>query len=264
MDTSRDFELEKVFLLREKHNGQKTSAYESDLLRLHAGEPLAYIIGFIPFLGAKIFLDSHPLIPRPETEYWTEEAVREITVYREQFTEKEERIKILDLCAGSGAIGVAVLQRVPGVLVDFADIDSSHFPTIQKNVRTNGIDESLVHILESDIWSAITDTYDFILSNPPYLSKNRTDRIETSVLQSEPEKALFAEENGFALIRKILEGLDAHLKPKGVLYIEHEPEHEETLKELAHTLHFKAETLPDQYGVLRYSIIRRLKVESGM
>lgn len=69
---------DKKWLLEEKYKGIPSAEYEADLRRLEAGEPLAYVIGSIPFCHTKIFLESKPLIPRPETEYWTMKAIEDI------------------------------------------------------------------------------------------------------------------------------------------------------------------------------------------
>src|SRR3989344_7610901 len=214
-------------LLYEKYNGKKTPEYAQALARLALGEPLAYVIGWIPFLGCKIFLDSHPLIPRPETEYWVEQALTSITHSAQRITKKGENpalrvpsyeLRVLDLFAGSGAIGIAVLRHVPEARVDFGEIDAAHFPTIEKNIRENGIDASRAHIVETDVWSKIFERYDVVLANPPYLSQNRRERIQSSVLTHEPEKALFTDEDGFALIEKTISGLRDHLVPGGQCY----------------------------------------------
>jgi len=264
-------------LLYEKYNGKKTPEYAQDLARLALGEPLAYVIGWIPFLGCKIFLDSHPLIPRPETEYWVEQALTSITHSAQRITKKGENpalrvpsyeLRVLDLFAGSGAIGIAVLRHVPNARVDFGEIDERHFPTIRKNIAEN-IQENHIdtknprgflvstRIIHTDVWSGIRDTYDIVFANPPYLSKNRTEKIQKSVLAHEPKTALFAEDDGFALIEKTIFGLPNHLVSGGQCYIEHEPEHRERIHALAGELGMTAETHPDQYGILRYSRLER-------
>jgi len=87
-------------LRREKYAGAKDANMYDDLVRLAHGEPLAYVIGTQPFLGLTLHLDSHPLIPRPETEWWTELLIAHIGT---------KKLSVLDLCAGSGAVGLAVL-----------------------------------------------------------------------------------------------------------------------------------------------------------
>lgn len=268
MDYSSNRAVEKEFLLREKYNGVKNSEYEADVMRVENGEPLAYVIGFVPFLNCKIFLDSRPLIPRPETEYWVEKAIHDTQklipktdmiyhISKEKAGEAKS-IHCLDLFAGSGCVGVALLKHIPNAQVNFGELEEVHFPTIQKNVRENEIDETRARILHTDVWSGITNLYDIVCANPPYLSESRLNLIEPSVLTYEPKKALFADENGFALIRRLILGIEAHLNPKGLVYIEHEPEHAEMIQKCAEEHGFSTETKQDQYGVLRYSVLKKV------
>ena len=213
--------------------------------QLKTAEPEEYEIGWKPFLDTEVFLDSRPLIPRNETEHWVEKAIAEIP--------SEKPLKCLDLFAGSGAIGIAVLKHRPLTHVDFGEINPAHFPTIGKSLLKNGIAESRTRFIETDVWSNITDTYDYIFANPPYLSKNRLERIQPSVLAHEPHTALFAEEDGFALIRKTIEDARKHLSEGGVLWIEHEPEHVEAILTLSKEKGFRAQTYQDQYKVSRFS-----------
>lgn len=252
---------EKQFLLEEKYAGVRSRDYEADCIRLTNGEPLAYVIGWVPFLDCKIFLDSRPLIPRPETEYWVEKAIKELSgsSFQVPALGNDRPMRILDLFAGSGAIGVAVLKHVPNVHVDFGEIDTAHFPTIRKNISacsTFEVEHARTKIIQTDVWGGISETYDFILTNPPYISRSRTGRIQDSVLKYEPKKALFAEEDGFGLVRKLIEGAKKHLNEKGILYIEHESEQTEMLQECATKAGFSVETHKDQYEVLRYSSLK--------
>jgi release factor glutamine methyltransferase len=130
-----NFNQEHFWLLNDKYHGIESEVFHADVKRLESGVPLAYLIGWATVsCGTKIYLDSRPLIPRPETEYWAKFAIDEI--------QKCKHPRVLDLCAGSGCIGVAVLKAVPDSMVDFVEIDESHHETILKNVRENGIDEN--------------------------------------------------------------------------------------------------------------------------
>src|SRR5690606_17142556 len=114
--------------------------------RLEAGEPLGYVIGHVPFLGCNIFLDSHPLIPRPETEFWLNTAIKEII----SSSLTRRNIKVLDLCSGSGAIGVAVAKHILDAKVDFAEVDPLHQKTIERNVTENNINPDRTRVIVGD------------------------------------------------------------------------------------------------------------------
>lgn len=233
---------EQQWLLNEKYNGIKTSEFENDLKRLKSGEPLAYVIGWQPFCGTKIYLDSHPLIPRPETEYWVQLAIHQI--------KKKENPKVLDLCAGSGCIGVAILKAIPSSTVDFVEIDESHHVIILKNIHENGIDEKRTRIFGGSLFENITEQYNAILTNPPYIDPNLSDRIGDSVRGQEPDLALFGGTGGMELIREILAKSGQFLKSDGVLYIEHEPEQVDEIKKLLPGIVVER----DQFGVGRFSV----------
>ncbi|MCL9972109.1 MAG: peptide chain release factor N(5)-glutamine methyltransferase [Candidatus Pacebacteria bacterium] len=212
-----------------------------------SSEPEAYQIGWIPFLGATIYLDSHPLIPRTETEWWVEQCIKTIPTDRP--------VRVLDLFSGSGCVGVAVLLHTPNTHVTFAELVPAHCETIKKNIAANTIDQSRTTVVESNVWSAVSGTYDLILANPPYLAESRRARIEDSVLIHEPHAALFADKDGFALIEATIEGLPEHLSVGGHCWIEHEPEHATEIHESAQRLGLSTSTHQDQYRVERYSVI---------
>jgi release factor glutamine methyltransferase len=238
---------EEEWLLTDKYNDIVTPAFESDRERLRNGEPLAYVIGWIPFLDTRIFLDSHPLIPRPETEYWVAQACTEIR------TSKNARV--LDLCAGSGCIGIALLHSIEDIHVDFAEIDASHHATILKNLHENGISTSQTQIIGGDLFSNVTKQYDYILSNPPYIDP-ALDRATESVRVHEPATALYGGIDGFEIIARIITEAPAFLTPKGVLIIEHEPEQSASICHTASLSGFETEVCKDQFGVERFSLLR--------
>ncbi len=248
-------EREQVWLLEEKYGGEKNFAFFADVELLAAGEPLAYIIGHIPFLDTTIHLDSKPLIPRPETEYWVERAIEAVAARAKR---APQPLRILDLCAGSGCIGVAVLKALPMVRVDFCEIDAHHHATIEKNIRENGINPMRAHIFGDNLFEEIAEQYDYILTNPPYIDPEKRTRVEESVLAHEPHNALFGGKSGLALIERIIKEAPAHLTEQGALYIEHEPEQSDAVCGIAADAGFAScSPCPDQYGCMRFSLLAR-------
>src|SRR3989344_173279 len=199
-------------------------------------EPEAYKLGWVPFLGLKIYLDSRPLIPRPETEWWTEKLIRELGT----------EFAVLDLCAGSGAIGCAILKYVSNVKVYFGEIDQRHEATIRKNIRENGLDGSRAEIRIGNLFEPFGDMqFDVIAANPPYVPEGR--ELPKSVADYEPALALRAGEDGLAVIRHIAAKLPQYLKPGGQAWIECDIENIDEAQRLfkAHGYHVKI--LYDQY-----------------
>lgn len=241
---------DEAWLLQEKYKGKKTEDFVADCARLSNGEPLAYVIGFIPFLRTQIYLDSRPLIPRPETEFWVEKIIFDMQ------NNAKSNIAILDLCAGSGCIGVAVLSEIENAHVDFAEIEVSHHTTIKKNISENGIDPERTQIFGGDLFEQITDTYDYILTNPPYIDSS-LHRTEKSVRTFEPALALYGGEQGTDIIFKIIEATITFLKIDGSLIIEHEPEQNDAIHMCAKTVGFSSTTYTDQYGTSRYTVLTR-------
>lgn len=254
------------------------AAFRADCARLAAGEPLGYVIGSVPFLDSVIYLDSHPLIPRVETEFWVEKVIARCKehlashlgsedsqagrVWLGQLSPSESSarrgrspvtpLRILDLCAGSGCIGVAVAKSVPEAHVTFADIDPAHLPTIEKNIRENGIAPERTTVVQSDVFENIEGRFDLILTNPPYIDP-KLDRTQTSVKYFEPHVALYGGADGMEVIERIVEGARAKLAPHGTLYLEHEPEQADAIAQLAHTHYLTCVTHTDQYDTPRYS-----------
>lgn len=266
---------EERWLLEEKYGGERSAAYGADLARLASGEPVAYVIGTQPFLGLDIHLDSKPLIPRVETEWWTNELLDELTKRLGAFAERPERdgagqggcsaenhaaphthstAQFLDLCAGSGAIGCAALARLANARVSFGELDPAHEATIRKNVRENGLDESRTSVHIGDLFEPFGDrTFDVIAANPPYVPSGRA--LPASVGDYEPAAALFAGEDGLAVIRRIAAGLPSHLAQGGVAWIEIDRGHAAQAAMLFRERGFDARIRTDQYGKPRVAVV---------
>ena len=197
-------------LARDKYEGVASQITAEDRARLALGEPLAYVIGWVPFLGLSIHLDSHPLIPRPETEGWAEELTREIG---------NRPLRVLDLCAGSGAIGLAILSRCPRATVYFGEVSDAHADLIRKNLTVNDLDPSRAVIAVGDLLRPFPyQKFDMIATNPPYIPEARP--LPESVAAFEPTEALFAGGDGLELIRRIARNAPHHLARGGEVWLE--------------------------------------------
>ncbi len=247
------------WLLKEKYGGEKTMDFFADCRRLALGEPLGYIIGHVPFLNTTIYLDSFPLIPRTETEYWTEKAIAEIRQYQSHKTglglAEVEPLKIIDMCAGSGCVGVGVLKETTNTMVDFAELDKQHLTTIDKNVEQNDIEKTRSRVQQSNLFSAYKDDkYHFILANPPYID-DALNRVDQNVRGFEPHLALFGGHGGMEIILQLITEAKYHIVPDGQLWLEHEPEQSKAIAAIAASHGFKTTTHKDQFGVQRYSVL---------
>ena len=229
---------------------------EKDLARLGRGEPLDYVIGWRDFLGCRIDLSAKPLIPRAETEFWVESAIKELgkpcevafSYAKNDFShlprksrQTEEEVvlcatksdfapplKVLDLFAGSGCIGLAVLKHCPNTHVTFGEKDPKLCAQIKKNLKINKIPASRAKVIPTNLFNPYfsisnletlqkggkLDQFDVILANPPYVPVSRS-RVQKSVKDWEPKEALLAGNDGLAVIKKFLKQAKSHLKPNG-------------------------------------------------
>ncbi len=221
--------------------------------KLRKGGPVEYSIGFVDFLGAKIDLSLRPLIPRPETKFWVRKVIREIQ------NKKAKNIQVLDLFAGSGCVGIAILKTCPDFCrrVDFAEIDGKFLNQIEINLKLNKISRTKYKLIQSDVFENIKGKYLYILANPPYVAESRKNEVQKSVLDFEPKKSLFGGNDGLFFIKKFLKEARFHLKNGGKIYLEFDPQQkEEVRKILIGSGHANHRFFKDQYGKWRYLILR--------
>ncbi len=168
------------------------------------------LIGYTEFLGIKIPYNVHTLSPRQETEIMTDDIIKSI---KKNYSEK---IKVLDLCTGSGCIGLAVAHST-GADVTMSDISIDALDCAETCAIANNID---VTILESNLFDNITGVFDIIISNPPYIATSEIDGLEPEVLYDDPMLALDGGDDGLDFYRRIINLAPRFLNPKGKLYLE--------------------------------------------
>lgn len=243
-----NYKKEINWLIRDKYNGIKNpELLESDLVRLDSGEPLDYVIGWKPFLNLKIDLSKNPLIPRVETEFWVSRIIQDIG--------KSKYIKILDMCAGSGCVGLAILSAIPDSYCTFVDIDQNYEEQININANINKIKRERYNVIISDLWQSVPedDKFDIIVCNPPYVPDDRV--LDNSVTNFEPKKAIFSADSGLEVIKKFLMSLKPHLFSTSVAYLEFDTGQEDEIKNICKKLNLNIEIFNDQFDRCRYAKI---------
>ena len=176
--------------------------------QLLAHKPAQYIIGNSDFHGLTLKVDERVLIPRPETEELVELILSE---------NPEKPLSVLDIGTGSGAIALALANSRPDWQITASDLSQDALALAAENAQSCGLNLTFV---QSDCFDAISGKFDIIVSNPPYISEADKDEVGLNVLVSEPHMALFAEEDGYAVYRKIAEQAEEHLTEKGKIYLE--------------------------------------------
>ena len=191
------------------------NALEAYVQRMEKGEPLAYILGEWEFYGLKLFVTPDVLIPRDDTV-----AVTEIAIRQALFLDPNPRI--LDLCTGSGCIGLAIASRVKDAKVTLADLSREALAVAKKNVTLHHM-TGRVSCVQADAMAdppSFLGQFDMIVSNPPYIDAKDMETLEISVKDFEPHMALSGGEDGLDFYRSITEKYRQNLKPGGYLCYE--------------------------------------------
>lgn len=173
--------------------------------------PNAYLLGEAWFMGIPFFVDERVLIPRSP--------IAELIENRFSPWVDMERVEsVLDLCCGSGCIGIASAMMFEQVAVDLVDISKDALQVAGSNIARHHM-ESRVKAVESDLFSAVTGKYDLILSNPPYVDKQDLESMPAEYAK-EPVLGLAAGADGLDIARRILKGSRCHLNDGGLLVVE--------------------------------------------
>ena len=190
-------------------------AVEDATKRLLAGEPLAYILGEWEFYGLDLHVTPNVLIPRDDTC-----AVVSLAINQALFLPEEPRI--LDLCTGSGCIGLAIASRVKDAWVTLADISKEAMAVAKKNITRHKMSGrvSVVHVDALTEPPVFLGKFDMIVSNPPYITGQEMTELDHSVVDYEPHLALFGGSDGLDFYRAIAKNYAEVLKPGGYLAFE--------------------------------------------
>lgn len=192
---------------------EKTVVFENVINELKSGKPYQQILGETEFYGLKFFVDENVLIPRPETEELLELAIAEIQ------KNKVEDSKILDIGTGSGIIPIVLKKKFPEAKVSAIDFSEKALKTAKKNADFHEADINFIH--QNYLEEYLSEVYDIIISNPPYIGIDEENEIADSVKEFEPKMALFSPtSNALIFYEKIAEDCNNHLIENGMLFLE--------------------------------------------
>ena len=200
--------------------------------------PLSHLAGFEYFYDRKFKVTKDVLSPRMETE----ELIYKVIEYIKSIN--KNNIKILDLCTGSGIIGITLRKELESKSLEVvaSDISEEALKVAKENAIMN---EAEVKFIQSDIFENINEKFDIIVSNPPYIAYNDKVTMEDNVLNYDPHLALFAEEDGMYFYREIVENAKEYLEEDGLVFFEIGYDQREKILKLANKNGFKAEVYKD-------------------
>lgn len=178
--------------------------------RRYAGEPIAYILGGKEFWGRQFLVNTDVLIPRPDTEMLVEKVLSKLGHL--------EKLNVIDLGTGSGAIAITLKKEKPSWQVYAADLNANALKIANLNAKKLN---ATIHLMQADWGQPLrANQIDIIVSNPPYIDKDDAD-LEKAVRDYEPYQALIADQQGYADLLTIISTAKRVLKPEGHLFLEH-------------------------------------------
>ena len=192
-------------------------------------EPIQYIIGHVDFFGLTIKVGPGVLIPRPETELVVEEVIKTVKGRQSEVISQrpkdpgpstmEKRLKVLDLCTGSGCLALALAKEFPGAEVIGTDVSERALEYARQNALTNGIGN--VIFLKGSLFEALEGIrFDIVVSNPPYIRRTEIETLQPEIAGWEPMEALDGGEDGLRFYREILLRSGEHLEEDGFMVVE--------------------------------------------
>ena len=234
-----------VFALQQEVTEEEKEFVEEIYTKLANHIPAQYIIGHAEFFGMQLKVDERVLIPRPETEELVELILAE---------NLKDNLKVLDIGTGSGAIALVLAKNRPDWSVTAADISQDALELATENANVQNLNLSFI---KSDCFSEISSKYDIIVSNPPYISRADEVEVGLNVLHSEPHLALFADEDGLAIYRRIAEDSKDYLNDGGKIYLEIGYKQGQSVPALfmENLPEKRVRTLKDQFGQDRMVVI---------
>lgn len=214
--------------------------YNDLISRRLQGEPMDSLLGFTEFLGLNIPFSQDTLSPRQETEIMVDNIIRE--------NSHRKGLKILDLCTGSGCIGLALKKHLT-CDVTLSDISDLALIQCKKNAELNGLS---VVIQKSDLFESVSDKFDIIVSNPPYIPSLDIFGLEVEVREYDPLISLDGGADGLDFYRRIISQAPDYLRDNGLIYLEFGVGQSEEISRLLSDNFEDIEVVKDYSGIDRY------------
>ena len=233
------------------YNNEISSHYFNEIIDKYIYDkiPIQYILGYAYFYGYKFKVNKDVLIPRPETELAVDKAI--------EIIREKEYSKVLDIGTGSGVIALSIALNNPNIQVLASDISVYALDVAKENAQA--LEVNNVEFVISDMFSNITNKYDLIISNPPYIGYDEIDEIDEIVYKNEPHLALFTSDNGVYYYKEIIKNLDKFLNDNGTIIFEIGYKQGNVIKDYALSLYpnLEVEIIKDYNSLERIVIIRR-------
>jgi len=214
---------------RRADSPQFAAQYDALVERRLRREPLAYITGEQEFWNLPFDVSPAVLIPRPETEGIVEAALKE-------FHDAGARLRIADVCTGSGCLAVALARERVNAAIIAADISAAALAVARQNAARHGVADR-IQFTETNLLDGIDGPFDLIVANPPYVRDVDRASLQPEVRDYEPALALFAGDDGLDVIRALLQQTPSRLAPGGVLMFEFGFGQSEAVRELIANTH---------------------------
>jgi release factor glutamine methyltransferase len=206
--------IDRVINKEAKMSGAMEQQLEDYTKELMTHKPVQYVLHEAWFAGIKFYVDENVLIPRPETEELVDVVIKELR--------NERKIKILDVGAGSGCIPVTIKKNLPAADVYAVDVSEKALAVAERNAATNNVDVKfiLTDILDESKWVELP-SFDYIVSNPPYIPSAEISLMQNNVTKFEPHLALFVPDNDpFVFYKAIARFAQEKLPPGGKIFLE--------------------------------------------
>lgn len=253
----------------EEPSEQVRAAFREMVRQRAAGMPVAYLVGYKEFYSMTFEVTPDVLIPRPETEHLVVESLdrARAMLAGPRPSELPQKLEIVDVGTGSGAIAIAIAAHLSNSHVKAVDLSSAALQVARRNAARHGLDEDRIQWIEGDLlgWCTAEQRFDMVVSNPPYVSPEEFEQLPKEVSQFEPRLALLSEPDGGTIIRRLIDQCLSHLRKGGWLIFEFSPMLAERLEQLISQPEHWSEprVIKDHAGHSRVVALQRLGDADG-